>query len=199
MVFYPADRPVPNGLIGDEFLLRPLLSSDVELDYEALMVSNEMLRRWEGGTWPADDFTPAENLIDLARHELEHTKGLAYTFTMMDPGQERCLGCVYIDPLINLLKSGVNVDGETLAAVGDFEAVVRFWVIQPRLANDLDRRLLKALIQWFEDEWSFSRVYYRVNEQDVRQRGLLLEAGYICRFTVDVPGINGRYLIFGRP
>ena len=34
MAWYPADAPVPSTLRTEEFLLRPLRASDVELDYD---------------------------------------------------------------------------------------------------------------------------------------------------------------------
>ena len=49
MPFYPDDMPVPTELRTDEFLLRPLRAADVDLDYEAVMATQETLRRGSGG------------------------------------------------------------------------------------------------------------------------------------------------------
>ena len=49
MTFYPDDAPVPTALRSDEFLLRPLRAADVELDYEAVMASQEALLQGSGG------------------------------------------------------------------------------------------------------------------------------------------------------
>lgn len=60
---------VPAGLTTPEFVLRPLLVTDVELDYAAVMESKVELRPWEQTGWPADDFTVADDLVD--RQDLE--------------------------------------------------------------------------------------------------------------------------------
>ena len=49
MPFYPDDAPVPTELRTEEFLLRPLRATDVDLDYEAVMATQEALRRGSGG------------------------------------------------------------------------------------------------------------------------------------------------------
>jgi len=72
MGFYPASVPVPQEKRTSRLYLRPLWAADVELDYEAVMSSAEMLRRWSESDWPADDFTLVHNLADLQRHEREH-------------------------------------------------------------------------------------------------------------------------------
>ena len=41
-MFYPADAPVPETLRTDEFLLRPLRATDVQLDYEAVISSRDV-------------------------------------------------------------------------------------------------------------------------------------------------------------
>jgi hypothetical protein len=98
MTFYPDDAPVPTGLRCDEFLLRPLRATDVELDYEAVMASQEPLRRGSGGEWPRPDFTLAENLADLQGHEADFQARRGFTYTVMDLTETRCLGCVYAYP-----------------------------------------------------------------------------------------------------
>ena len=45
--------------------MRPLRTTDVELDYDAVTSSAEMLRRWSHSSWPADDFTLSENLMEV--------------------------------------------------------------------------------------------------------------------------------------
>ena len=48
-MFYPDEAPVPTTLRTEEFLLRPLRAADVDLDYEAVMATQEVLRRGSGG------------------------------------------------------------------------------------------------------------------------------------------------------
>lgn len=192
--FYPAEAEVPAELRTDEFVLRPLRTSDVELDYEAVMDSREMLRRWGGGSWPADDFTLAGNLSDLQMHESEHEQGVAFTFTVMDWDETECLGCVYLIPLREIRRW---MDNGAADENDDFTAVCRFWARQSRLADGLDGRLFDALRDWFAEDWHFKKVYFRVNELDARQQALFAEAGLTMVHTFGIPGRNGRNLIYG--
>ena len=45
MEFYPGSTPVPQAMRTSRLFLRPLRTTDVELDYDAVMSSAEMLRR----------------------------------------------------------------------------------------------------------------------------------------------------------
>jgi len=50
-------------------------------------------------------------------------------------------------------------------------AYVSFWVRKSRLADHLDRRLLQALIPWFQNEWAFLHVLFiaqRIEERYIR-------------------------------
>ena len=186
MSFYPEDAPVPAELKTAEFVLRPLTTDHVELDHAALMDSKEMLRRWSSSDWPTDDFTVADNRQDLAWHQREHEEGIAFTYTVLDPGESECLGCVYVKE--------TNVPG---LAGSDYTALVRFWVRQSHLANGLDRRLLEALIAWFKEAWAFSHVYFHTNVQDHHQVQLLDASPLPYRVTAIIPNRSDRYRFYG--
>lgn len=194
--YYPEHAPVPIGLVTEEFLLRPLTADDVHLDYDALMASHEMLRRWSGTGWPAEDFTLAENLLDLQRHEQEHRASVAFTYTLMNPAGDLCLGCCYVEPLDRLLERAESLPYIGSATVGDFTAVVRFWVRQSFLADDLDERLLNTLISWLGSDWAFAHFYFRTNELDRRQVALFERAGFERRYALELPDVRGRYLLY---
>src|SRR5262245_51027538 len=85
MAFYPADAVVPERLETPEFVLRPLTVADCERDFEA-MRSRENF----------DGLSLEENRRDIERHEDEHRRRVAFTYTVFDAANERCLGCVYI-------------------------------------------------------------------------------------------------------
>lgn len=190
--FYPANAQVPTGLKTSEFLLRPLRTTDVQLDYAALMESKDMLREWSRSEWPADDFTLADNLKDLEKHEAEHLDRKAFTFTVLDPNETNCIGCVYIQPMVMLLQHGRTNEAK-LVGTGDYEALVRFWVRRTRLENGLDERLLTALIPWLKYEWAFSRVVFCIDEHDTRQNQLLEGSGLRLWDVLDRPYTNGKY------
>jgi hypothetical protein len=179
MKFYPSDAPVPVGKRTDRLFLRPLRATDVELDYDAVMSSAAMLRGWSQSDWPADDFTLAQNLEDLQRHEREHEEREAFTFTVLDPSGARCLGCVYLAP--------VPPAALPLCAGAAFPVRVGFWVRASEVANDLDRHLLACLREWLATEWRFDGVLFAVAERETRQAALLAEAGLQLRSTFPLP------------
>ena len=186
--FYPTGVAAPQEKRTGCLYLRPLRATDVELDYEAVMSSAEMLRRWSQSDWPADDFTLAQNLADLQRHEREHIERKAFTFTVLNPQGTQCLGCVYIVPVrpeeIPLCKDDVCA------------ADAGFWVRESELARALDRHLLATLRDWFQAEWAFDRVLFTVSQQETRQATLLEAAGLEQRLTYT--SWDGRpYRVFG--
>ena len=97
MPFGP-DVSLSAGPRADEFVLRPITAADARFDCEAVMDSREYLRQWEQSTWPEDDFTVADNQSDLVDLERWNSENLAFTYTILDPSESRCLGCVYILP-----------------------------------------------------------------------------------------------------
>ena len=168
-IAFPARDSAPSGTRTDRFVLRPLQASDAERDYDAVMSSAAELRRWSGSDWPADDFTLAENLADLERHEREHESGEAFTYTVLAPDEMRCLGCVYIVPVWS--------EADPLCGTGTSGACVGFWVRASEVARDLDRHLLAALREWLRTEWALDCVLFTNYAADARQAALLAETG----------------------
>jgi hypothetical protein len=169
MSFHPMQAAVPTGMRTDRVVLRPLSVSDVEIDYDAVKSSAPMLRRWSQTSWPADDFTLAENRADLERHEHEHREGVAFTFTVLDPTATRCLGCVYIAPPAH--------EERALIERAKRPARVGFWVRAAEIPNELDRHLLGALREWLAREWAFDLVIFTIAEDETRQAALLGQSG----------------------
>jgi RimJ/RimL family protein N-acetyltransferase len=178
-VDFPHDlAQIPSNLMADQYLLRPLRTTDVELDYDAVMSSRAMLRAWSQSSWPAEDFTLQGNLDDLERHQREHEAGEAYTFTVMNLDQTRCLGCVYINPLPQeLLNPGQGAD-QTKAWSGP-AAFVRFWVRRALQDDKFDLLLLRELVAWFQTEWPIDHLLFRVSPVDNHQQFLFTSAGHM--------------------
>ncbi len=179
-MFYPDNAVVPETLRTEEFLIRPLRTTDVKLDYDAVITSRAELFLQSNGHWPHEGFTLEENLVDLARHEREHHDHVAFTYTVMNPIQTECLGCLYIRPLEPLFKRV----GITIEHIPDSSAYVTFWVRQSRLADHLDKNLLKALIPWFQEEWAFSHVLFLARKAQIRQIRLFEEMGMQTQYTL---------------
>ncbi len=55
--------------------------------------------RESGGGWPRG-LAFEDDLIDLGWHQREFTMGFSFAYTVMSPGEIRCLGCVYINPTL---------------------------------------------------------------------------------------------------
>ena len=167
---------VPSTLKSEHFTLRPLRTTDVELDYDAVMASREMLRSWSQSEWPADDFSLEGNLADLDRHQREHETGQAFTYTVMNPPGDLCLGCVYINPLApEVAQSGI------CGQQGEINAVsLRFWVRTSPQDSDLEQQLLSALQDWFKAEWPVDCLVF-ITSQVLHEQQALWEANGLTK------------------
>jgi hypothetical protein len=178
-------------------VLRPIVAGDAERDHAAVMETREHLRLWEQSTWPADDFTVEGNREDLVGLEERHAAHRAFTFTVVDPDDTECLGCVYVFPTSAkfLATSAVTPVGDE--AWDDVEAVVYFWARLSRMETGMDERLLAALRRWFADEWGLERTVYVTNEQFTQQVDLIRRTDLRLRFELREPDKAGTYLVFG--
>jgi len=144
--FIPGNFKPPQTLVSDEFRLRMLTVNDVVKDYDAVMTSVDHLKGVFGpnSTWPKDDLTLEQDLIDLGWHQKEFQKRSSFAYTMMSLDESRCLGCVYIMPSDN----------------EQYDAMVIMWVRKSELANGLDEKLFSAVNNWMDKEWQFKNVAY---------------------------------------
>ncbi len=188
--FYPSPRPLPESLTHARFVLEPLTAEHVERDYQAVMASREMLRRWSGTTWPADDFTLAGNLEDLEMHDGEHRRREAFTYTVLSPDRSTCLGCVYITPL------SVHAEENPGLEAGPHDAVVGFWVASTPSGNGLDRLLLDELRRWLAEDWDFESVSFAVRPALAEQVDLLRTAGLAEHRRIFVQARQSDFILF---
>lgn len=197
MSFTDPASPVPARLTTEEFVLRPITADDAERDHDAVMETRDALRQWEQSTWPADDFTVAANRDDLVDLEQRHATHRAFTYTVLDPAEVTCLGCVYLFPTTAtfLEKSTVTPRGDD--AWSDVDVVVYFWVRASSMDTAMDGRLLAALRIWLVDEWMFERAVYVTSEPFAQQVDLLESTDLTVRFELREPDKAGTYLVFG--
>ena len=188
MLFYPQEKRPPEALNNPEFILRPLRVKHVDLDYAAVMEDPAYLRNWGQGSWPADNFTLEENLLDLERHQREHREMTAFTFTVLSPAEDTCFGCVYITPIgmripASQIPPGYQTDPHQ--HIGD----VCFWVRPSLQAQELDLHVLSALLGWLRSDWHFDRILFHTSGEDVHQQRLFERCGLdpIARFNAVEP------------
>lgn len=195
---FPQTIDVPDRLVTERFLLRPITAADAARDHAAVMASREQLRVWEQSSWPEDDFTVAANREDLEKLEQRHAAHQAFTYTVLDPTGTECLGCVYLMP-----PDARMYDGARITPIGDhrwadYAAMVYFWVRSPLLATGLDRLLLDELRDWLARDWDLGPALFVTNEQLEQQVKMIEETGLQLRFRIHEAGKPGRYLAYAR-
>ncbi|MBR7621501.1 hypothetical protein JKL49_19070 [Phenylobacterium sp. 20VBR1] len=139
----PPDFVVPLRLETPDFVLRPLLITDVVKDYDAVMTSVAQLQsifsrqtRWPEGLSFEDD------LIDLGWHHKEFKVRRSFAYTVMSYDKSICLGCVYINP--------TDLTG--------YDAEAFCWARSSH--PHLDQPLYQVLKSWLQTDWPFAAVAY---------------------------------------
>lgn len=150
--FVPPDFKVPEKLETQRFQVRMLTVGDVVKDYDAVMTSVDHLKNAFGphSTWPGEDLTLEQDLIDLGWHQKEFQTRRSFAYVVMNSSQSQCLGCVYIDPT---RKRG-------------YDAEVSLWVRASEFDKGLDPILYQAVKQWIAKEWPFRKVAFPGREVD---------------------------------
>jgi hypothetical protein len=142
--FVPAGFDPPTALVTDQFRLEPLGPQHNQADHAAWMSSIDHIRATPGyprGNWPPPGgLTLAENLADLRRHADDFTRRAGFTFTVLDPGNDDVIGCVYLYP----------------SAAGEWDVTVQSWVRADRAG--LDGPLADAVASWLAADWPWTRM-----------------------------------------
>ncbi len=186
----------PSGFETEEFVVRPIVASDAELDHGAVMESREFLRIWSQSTWPEDDFTVEANREDMVKMARRRAEGKAFDYTVMNPDQTECLGCVYIFPPDANWFSGADVVATGADQWADCDAMIYFWVRTSRLDDGLDRRLLDSLRAWVDRDWIFENPVFVTNEALEQQVTTMEATDLQRRFEIKLPDDPGRYLAY---
>lgn len=173
------------GLRAASFVVRPITADDAERDYEAVMESRDYLHAWEQSTWPEDDFTVEDNRGDLADLEAWNADRKAFIYTVLDPSETVCLGCVYIFP-----TDAKFLRASTITPVGDdqwaeYHAAVYHWVRKSEMDAGRDVEFFLLLRDWLAGEWSFEKYLFVTNEQFAAQAELMARNDMTLRFTCE--------------
>jgi hypothetical protein len=144
--FVPDDFDPPRELALPAFRLVPLGTKHNESDHAAWMSGIAHIRAtpgYESANWPPVDGMSLEaNRGDLEMHARDFAERTGFTFSVLRPGTEEVIGCVYIYP----------------AKDGDHDAHVRSWVRADVAV--LDAPLHAAVVRWLDESWPFERVVY---------------------------------------
>jgi hypothetical protein len=144
--FVPADFVPPRELALPEFVLVPLGVEHNASDHAAWTSSIPHIQATPGfddTDWPPDEGMPlAANRDDLDGHARDFEARRGFTFTVLTPGTDEVIGCVYIYP----------------AKTAEHDAHVRSWVRADRA--ELDAPLYRAVSRWLAARWPFERVRY---------------------------------------
>lgn len=143
--FVPADFEPPRSLVTNRFRLEPLGPQHNDADLSAWSSSIDHIRATPGypdGRWPPVDGMPSErNLADLTRHAADFEAHRGFTFTVLEPGTDRVIGCVYLYPA---RREGYDVG-------------VQSWVSADRA--ELDTPLADAVADWIGRDWPWRAPY----------------------------------------
>ncbi len=183
-----ADRGIepPDGFSGDGFVVRPLVPTDVELDYDAVMASREFLYHWEQDPpYPPEDFSVDDNLVDLERMDKAHRTGSRYTYTVMNPDESQALGCVYLLPNDDRIYHAATVTSHDGTDFSSVDATVTFWVRPSTWADGFERTLLAAVLDWLREDWALERPVIITNAKLDHQIATIESLGLIRRFDYD--------------
>lgn len=175
-----------NGFSGEGFIVRPLLPSDVVLDYEAVMSSREFLFHWEQDPpYPPEDFTVEENLEDLEKMHDAHRDGSRYTYTVMNTDETEALGCIYILPNDDSMYRTAKVTSHDGTDLSSCEATVSFWVRVSTWRDGFEQTLLQSVLGWLQDHWALERPVIVTNQKLDHQISTIESLGLIRRFDYD--------------
>jgi len=169
------------------FTIRPVTLDDVQLDYEAVMESREFLRLWEQSTWPEDDFTVEANRDDIEKMVGWFEDGYAFGYTVMNPDETECLGCVYVFAPDARMYEGAEVTQVGDLAWSDVEATVYFWARKSAVERGHDRDLLDVIRPWCRDDWAFGPHVFVTTEPFVQQVAMIEQTDLELAFTFRRP------------
>jgi RimJ/RimL family protein N-acetyltransferase len=141
--FVPEDFAPPRTLVRERFRLEPLGPQHNESDLAAWSSSIDHIRSTAGfssGGWPPPDgMSQEQNLADLVRHAADFEAREGFTFTVLDPGTDEVIGCVYVYPTRS----------------EDHDVQVRSWVRAD--VAELDEPVAEAVADWLAADWPWER------------------------------------------
>ena len=128
------------------FRIRPLTIHDVDIDYEAIMLSIDHLQKrkvfGDLSKWPSKTLTKEQDLIDLGWHQKEFQRRTSFAYIVMNEEETNYIGCIYIYP-------SEKADAE-----------VYLWVTETEYKKGTDSLLFNIVKKWIDESWPFKTVVY---------------------------------------
>lgn len=127
--------------LGATHHLRQIREDDVDLDYPAVLGSQERLWRIFGPVWgwPPATMTKQADREDLRRHAEEMVRNESFNYAVFDADETALLGCVYVDP-----PERVGADAD-----------ISWWVVDEEVGGPLERTLAREVPRWIARSWPF--------------------------------------------
>ena len=141
---------IPNGFEApfkvsrSRYTLEALAPKHNELDYDAWASSKENLQGIFGpdNDWPNDGTSLEKNRSDLENHYNEFVEKIAYAYSVLNPDESLCLGCLYIRP----------------TPAPQFDTRVDFWFRSS--SRDLEKEFHSDVDKWLKRDWGFKSIAY---------------------------------------
>lgn len=90
----------------------------------------------------AGDDDSGGDQADLARHEAEIAAKETFNYAVLPEGEDRLLGCVYLDPPEDDCPPGTDV-------------LTSWWVVDDEAGGELEKALDEFVPRWLRDVWGF--------------------------------------------
>jgi hypothetical protein len=163
--------------------IEPLTSELAELDTVAYVSSPDAIRRHSAGRWATDDFTIAENLDLIARHEAEHRAGVAFAYSLLDVSRDLEVGCAYLRPLRSFLqRTGTRLVG--FPRDRSSAAIATFWLIDDAQARPDAGTVVAELESWIA-AWGAAPAIFRCLPEEAESIEACQRRGLIAVEAVD--------------
>ncbi|WDE02478.1 hypothetical protein [Thalassomonas actiniarum] len=142
--FIPNSFEAPRFLKANYFHFRVLDDTVAQLDYEAVMSSQQRLKGifGPGSDWPKSDMTIEENIASLQVHKQEFESREAFAYSVFSDSKDTCLGSVYIDQ----------------SQSPNYECEVYLWVRDDSIT--LEKELYQTVLNWLQEHWPFSKIAF---------------------------------------
>lgn len=189
-IFYEFSKPLPEELITSDFILRPLASTDINLDFEAYIASPRTIKIHSMRLWEIENFSLEDDLELLRQHEERHLRREDFAFIILSPKLNLSLGCVYLLPLVKRHQQATDYGFDVRAVM------VTFWTRDNLEEPGFSTNLVASIKQWLKDSWEFSDYVFRINSEEIESKQALEENGLNLCFKVNRD--NSHTLLFYR-